>query len=127
MIVVGIHARTVCNDSGRLCVGSSLADVVAADKTIERLDESITEEIAVFCHIPRLYTTWCREKLWCFAQQLLYLVGSEQRVLCVRLVQDIMDRVVRTSKFQLRQGHIKKASFNQRFHRKSQPFLKSNP
>jgi hypothetical protein len=56
-------------------------------------------QIAVFRHIPRLYTTWCREKLWCLAQQLLHLVGSEQRVLCVRLVQDIMDRVVRASKF----------------------------
>ncbi len=51
--------------------------VVFAYKTIERLDESMTEKVAIPCYFFRVDRAWGRAKLGRLAQHSLHRIGGE--------------------------------------------------
>ena len=85
------------DDSGELGVVFSLLDKVPAYKTIERFDESVAKEVAVSRYRPWHDETWGGAEFGSLAQDSFQVVGDEQRVLGVFLIEDIVDRVDRAS------------------------------
>ena len=74
-----------------------MLDVVFAYKTIERLDESMAEKVAISCYCLRVDGAWGRAKFRRLAQNAFQRIGGEQLVFIMFLVKDIMNRVARAS------------------------------
>ncbi len=115
------------DDSGEFGVNFSSLDKVLAYKTIERLDESVAQYVTVACNCRGLDDAWGRAEFRSLAQHSFQLVRGEQRVLCMRLIKDVVDSVASASKLQLLQGHSKKFALDQCIQRERHPFLACNP
>ncbi len=81
------------DNTGEFGVNLSSLDKVLANKTIERLDESVAKDVTVSCNSPWLDLVRGGAKFWGLAQHSFQLVRDEQRILCMFLVKDIVDSV----------------------------------
>ena len=115
------------DNTGEFRVNLSSLDKVLANKTIERLDESVAKDVTVSCNSPWLDLVRGGAKFWGLAQHSFQLVRDEQRILCMFLVKDVVDSVASASKLQLLQGHAEKFALNQCFQGERHPVSACNP
>ena len=115
------------DDSSEVRVNLSSLYKVFAYKTIERLDESLAEEVTIACNCLGLNDVWGRAKFWSLAQHSFQLVRGEQHIFCMFLVKDIVDSVASASKLQLLQGHSEEFTLDQCIHGERYPVSACNP
>ena len=105
MVVICIIVRRVrkllrfpWTNPGESRVYLGLLDIVSTNKTVERFDETMAEEVAVLCYELWLDSARGGSEFWGLAEHTSQSIGGKQLILAMFRIEDIVDCVACAAK-----------------------------